>query len=308
MEIFQKTLMKPVNFEGVGLHSGVKTSVKILPSAENTGIIFKRVDLKSDNLIEAHFNNVKSTQLCTVLENKKSKAKISTVEHLMAAFYITGIDNALVEINNSEVPIMDGSSKDFVNIFKKAGLKKQNFKRKFLKIIKKVSSHEKEKSITINPNNFGLKVEYELRYKNNIIGNQKNTTEFYKDELKEIYTSRTFCLHEDIEKIKKNGLAKGGSLENALVVKDDKILNKEGLRNNKEFVNHKILDLAGDLYLSGFRILGEIKTVCGGHLMNNIFLKEIFSNSNNYTIIDFDNEENFKKEVVIISDKMAVNA
>ena len=173
---------------------------------------------------------------------------------------------------------------------------------------KEIVFTDKEKLISILPNNLGLKVEYELNYKNKVIGNQKNQVEFFSQNLSEIYSSRTFCLFEDIEKMKKLGFAKGGSLENAIVVKEDKILNDKGLRNTKEFVNHKILDLSGDLYLSGYRILGKIKTKCGGHLINNSFLKKIFSDRNNYTIINFENDEIFKKEVVFPTRKIAVNA
>ena len=171
-EIFQKTLAKSFSFKGLGLHSGKTSSVKVLPAAANSGINFVRVDLKKDNLIAANFRNVSSTQLCTVLKNK-SNAHVSTVEHLMAAFYIKGIDNATVEIDNAEVPIMDGSSNDFINLINKSGVTDQNVKRKFLKIIKEISFTEKEKSISILPNNLGLKVEYELNYKNKVIGNQK---------------------------------------------------------------------------------------------------------------------------------------
>ena len=306
-EIFQKTLAKSFSFKGLGLHSGKTSSVKVLPAAANSGINFVRVDLKKDNLIAANFRNVSSTQLCTVLKNK-SNAHVSTVDHLMAAFYIKGIDNATVEIDNAEVPIMDGSSNDFINLINKSGVTDQNVKRKFLKIIKEISFTEKEKSISILPNNLGLKVEYELNYKNKVIGNQKNQVEFFNQNLSDVYSSRTFCLYEDVEKMKKSGFAKGGSLENALVVKDDKILNEKGLRNKKEFVNHKILDLSGDLYLSGYRILGEIKTKCGGHLINNSFLKKIFSERNNYTIINFEDDELIKKDVVFTNGKIAVNA
>mgnify|MGYP001307579092 FL=1 len=306
-EIFQKTIKRPFSFKGVGLHSGEISSVKVLPAEANSGINFVRVDLKKDNLIAANFKNVSSTQLCTVLKNK-SDAHVSTVEHLMAAFYIEGVDNAIVEIDNAEVPIMDGSSNDFINMLRKSGVKNQNAKRKFLKIIKEIVFTDKEKLISILPNNLGLKVEYELNYKNKVIGNQKNQVEFFSQNLSEIYSSRTFCLFEDVEKMKKLGFAKGGSLENAIVVKEDKILNDKGLRNTKEFVNHKILDLSGDLYLSGYRILGKIKTKCGGHLINNSFLKKIFSDRNNYTIINFENDEIFKKEVVFPTRKIAVNA
>ena len=245
---FQKTILREVSFKGVGLHSGLKAEVKILPTTENYGIVFKRTDLDKNNLIKASFENVCSTKLCTTLENE-NKINVSTVEHLLAALYITGIDNALIEVNNSEVPIMDGSSKEFVENIKEVGVKNLNAKRKYLKIVKKFEFKEDERVISIEPNADSLKVDFQLVYSNIAIGTQSNQINFADTDLKNVYTSRTFCLFEDIEKIKKVGLAKGGSLDNAIVVKNNEILNNEGLRNNKEFVNHKILDLVGDFFI-----------------------------------------------------------
>ena len=247
--------------------------VDILPAEANKGIVFKRVDLIKNNLIKANYKNVSSAKLCTTLENRYG-IKVSTVEHLLAAFYIAGIDNALVEINNEEVPIMDGSSKDFLNILENDALIVQSEKRKYLKILNKVELIDGKRKISIEPNNSSLNVNFQLCYDNKIIGNQKNIVDFQKDKLNEVSSSRTFCLYEDIEKIKKNGLAKGGSLENAVVVDNNKILNEGGLRNEKEFVNHKILDLAGDFLLSEHRILGNVECHQGGHELTNLFLKK----------------------------------
>jgi|TARA_B110000438_G_scaffold242646_1_gene242297 UDP-3-O-[3-hydroxymyristoyl] N-acetylglucosamine deacetylase len=305
--LYQKTIAKIINFEGVGLHSGLVSKVRLLPAPENYGIVFTRVDLKQNNKIEANFKNVSSAKLCTTLTNATGTA-VSTVEHLMAAFYISGIDNIEVEIDSSEVPIMDGSSKDFIELISKSGLKTQNLKRKFLKILKKVEYNENDKSISIEENQKGLEVDFQLVYKNQIIGNQKNNVNFYNCNLKEIYSSRTFCLFEDIEKIKKNGLAKGGSLSNAVVVKDEEILNDEGLRNKKEFVNHKILDLAGDFMLSGYRILGSVKCVQGGHLLSNRFIRKIFEDSSNYELSSLNNIEIIKNNFKNPINKLAVNA
>ena len=249
---FQKTILKEVVFKGIGLHSGSKSEIKILPEAENYGIVFKRTDLKENNIIEANFENVCAVRLCTTLQNKFN-VTVSTVEHLLAALYMTGIDNALIEINNTEVPIMDGSSKEFVETINQIGVKNLNVKRKYLKIIKKVELKKNEKLISIEPNVNGLKVDFQLVYSNDVIGKQRNQINFSDSDLTNVYNSRTFCLFEDVEKNKKIGLGKGGSLENAVVVKDNAILNTEGLRNNKEFVNHKILDLVGDFLLSGYR-------------------------------------------------------
>ena len=304
---FQKTILKKVTFKGVGLHSGLKSEIKILPANENYGIVFKRTDLIENNTIKANFKNVSSAKLCTTLQNE-SNATVSTVEHLLAAFYITGIDNALVEISNSEVPIMDGSSKEFVETINKIGLKKLNAKRKYLKNKKKIELKDDEKVISIEPNLDSLKVNFQLVYSNDIIGNQSNHINFADKNLTDVYTSRTFCLFEDIEKIKKIGLAKGGSLDNAIVVKNNKIVNAKGLRNNKEFVNHKILDLAGDFLLSGYRILGSVKCTQGGHSLSNLFLRTIFEDSSNFTIIEQEETSTAKNYFKIPTNKLAVNA
>jgi len=283
LDHFQKTLLKKITFKGIGLHSGLTSEVKILPAAENYGIVFKRTDINENNIIKASFENVSSAKLCTTLENKFNVA-VSTVEHLLAALYITGVDNALIEINNSEVPIMDGSSKEFVETISNVGLKDLNAKRKYLKIIKRFEFKENEKSISIDPNTGSLLVDFQLVYSNEIIGKQRNKINFSDRNLENVYSSRTFCLFEDIEKIKRIGLAKGGSLENAVVVKNNSIVNAEGLRNSKEFVNHKILDLAGDFLLSGYRILGSVKCDQGGHSLTNLFLRDIFKDQSNFII------------------------
>ena len=305
-EIYQKTLVSPVNFNGIGLHSGQKSEITINPAKENEGIIFKRIDLKENNIIEANFKNVSSAKLCTTLENKHG-AKVSTVEHLLAALYITGIDNAFVEINCEEVPIMDGSSKDFLTVLTEANLINQAKKRKYLKISDKIELVDGEKKISIEPHN-SLEVDFQLKYENKIIGKQKNIIDFQNDDLKDVSSSRTFCLFEDIEKIKKNGLAKGGSLENAVVVDKDKILNNGGLRNDKEFVNHKILDLSGDFMLSGHRILGKVICYQGGHELTNLFLKKIFNTAESFKFIELSSYKIPKKVFTKESEKIAVNA
>ena len=307
LSTFQKTISDEITFKGVGLHSGLKTEVKIIPAANNHGIAFKRIDLEKNNIINANFKNVCSAKLCTTLQNEFN-AKVSTVEHLLAALYITGIDNALIEINNSEVPIMDGSSKEFVESISKVGVKILNAKRKYLKITKKIELKENEKVISIEPNKEGLKVDFQLVYSNQVIGTQSNQINFTDSNLTDVYSSRTFCLYEDIEKIKAIGLAKGGSLENALVVKGDEILNAEGLRNNKEFVNHKILDLAGDFLLSGYRILGDVKCSQGGHSLSNSFLRAIFKDQTNFVTIEQEETVLEKNYFKTSTNKLVVNA
>ena len=281
----QKTIKAPITFHGVGLHSGRKVKVKILPANPNNGIIFKRVDLKGNNLVIPNFNNVTNTSLNTTISNEYG-VNVSTIEHLMGAFYGMGIDNANVEINDEEVPILDGSAKNFVAEILKVGIKSSNTPIKIIKIKKKIEFKDGERFISIEPSKLSLNIEFELKYDNPMIGNPKNKVKVYEDDLTDIYNSRTFCLFEDVEKIKSNGLAKGGSLENAIVVKDDKILNENGLRNKNEFVNHKILDCIGDLYTSGYRILADVKSSQGGHYLTNKLLRKVFDNQENFAIFE----------------------
>ena len=304
---YQKTLSKKVSFSGIGLHSGKNSTINIFPSNEDEGIVFKRIDLNKNNLIKASYKNVSSARLCTTLQNSNG-VKVSTVEHLLAALYITGIDNALIEIDNEEVPIMDGSSEDFIKILKKINLVDQFKKRKYLNILNKVELLDGDRKISIEPNKSSLEVSFYLNYKNKIIGKQKNVVDFQKDNLDEVISSRTFCLYEDIEKIKKFGLAKGGSLNNAVVVDNDKILNEGGLRNNKEFVNHKILDLAGDFLLSGYRVLGKVICHQGGHELTNSFLRKVFSTDLAFELIELKDFKVSKKFHTKVSEKLAVNA
>ena len=281
----QKTIKKAVTVSGVGLHSGKQVRVCVKPSAPDTGIVFKRVDLKGDNLIYPNFLNVSNTELNTTISNN-SGIKVSTIEHLMGALFGIGIDNVLVEIDNEEVPILDGSAKLFIEKILSSGLESSNKPIKIIKINKKIEYRKGEKFITIEPSKLSLDIDFQLKYQNQIIGDQRNKVNVYEDDLTEIFNSRTFCLYEDIELIKKNGLAKGGSLENAVVVKGEDILNPEGLRNDKEFVNHKILDCIGDLFTSGYRIIASIKCSQGGHHLTNNLLKKVFENKENFSIIE----------------------
>ena len=281
----QKTINNPVKFTGIGLHSGQIVNISINPSEPNTGIIFKRVDLKNNNLIFPSFANVTNTSLNTTISNDFG-VKVSTIEHLMGALFGLGIDNALIEIDNEEVPILDGSAKEFIEKLIISGLKQSEVPIKIIKIKKKISFNEGERSISIEPSKLSLDINFQLKYDNAVIGNQKNKVNVYEDDLNDIFNSRTFCLYEDIEKIKKNGLAKGGSLDNAVVVKGSEILNKEKLRNSKEFVNHKILDCIGDLYTSGYRIVASINCSQGGHYLTNQLLKKVFQNKENFSIIE----------------------
>ena len=304
---YQKTLNSQVSFSGIGLHSGKKVDVTLEPTNSNSGITFKRIDLEKNNEVIANFKNVSSAKLCTKIENEFGTT-VSTVEHLMAAFYICGIDNLVVNLNGPEVPIMDGSAKNFVEIIKNKGLKTLKGKRKFVKIKKVIEFKDNDKYIKVSPSN-NFEVKFTLDYKNNpLIRTQTNSVNFKKKNLEDIYNARTFCLYEDIEEIKSIGLAKGGSLDNAIVVQGNKILNEEGLRSKKEFVNHKILDLAGDFMLSGVRVVGFVECVHGGHALTNKFLKKIFSEKSNYDVIESESSSQNVRKILPLNKRLAVNA
>ena len=281
----QKTIKNSILIKGVGLHSGNQVSMKINPAEPNTGIVFKRTDLKNNNYIVPSVFNVSDTSFCTTVTNEFG-AKVSTIEHLMAALFGLGVDNALIEIDSQEVPILDGSAKDFVEKIKLSGIRSSDVPIKIIKIEKKVFIKDGNKTMSIEPNKISLDIDFEIRYKNELIGNQRNLINVYEADLSEIFNSRTFCVYEDIENLKKMNLAKGGNLENALVVKENKVLNNGGLRNDKEFVNHKILDCIGDLYLSGYKIIGKIVCSQGGHKLTNQLLREVFLNKENFTIVE----------------------
>ena len=281
----QKTINSSITFEGIGLHSGKNVKICIKPAEPNTGIIFKRVDLGINNTVYPNFSNVTNTSLNTTISNEYG-VTVSTIEHLMGALFGLGIDNAIIEIDNEEVPILDGSAKEFVSKIFNVGIKSSETPIKIIKINKKVEFNDGKRFISIEPSKLSLDIEFELKYENSIIGNQKNKIKVYEDDLTNIYNSRTFCLFEDIEKIKALGLAKGGSLENAIVVKDKKVLNEDGLRNKKEFVNHKILDCIGDLYTCGYRMLANIKCSQGGHYLTNELLRKVFDNQENFAILE----------------------
>ena len=279
----QKTVKGPIKFQGVGLHSGKIVNLSLKSSEPDTGIIFKRVDLNNNNIVIPNFNNVTNTSLNTTISNEFG-VKVSTIEHLMGALFGLGIDNALIEIDNEEVPILDGSAKEFIEKILLCGFEVSNKPIKIIKINKKIEFKDGDRNISIEPSKLSLDIDFELKYENKIIGNQKNQINVYEDNLIDIYNSRTFCLFEDIELIKKNGLAKGGSLDNAIVIKDNEVLNKGGLRNSKEFVNHKILDCIGDLYTCGYRIIGSVICSRGGHYLTNQLMREVFSDNSNFSI------------------------
>ncbi len=281
----QKTIKNSASFSGVALHSGKNVNVCIKPAEPDFGIVFKRVDVKKNNIVYPNFANVTNTSLNTTVSNEFG-VKVSTIEHLMGALFCLGIDNALIEIDNEEVPILDGSAKKFIEKILLAEIQVSNSPIKIIKINKEVEYSEGDKFISVKPSTLSLDIDFQLKYKNEIIGNQRNKVKVYEDDLKDVYNSRTYCLYEDIEKIRNNGFAKGGSLDNAVVVKGAEILNPEGLRNKKEFVNHKILDCIGDFYTSGYRIVASVKCSQGGHYLTNQLLRKVFQNKENFSILE----------------------
>ena len=293
----QKTLKEPIEFEGIGLHNGIKVNLRLKPAEVNSGITFKRIDVDSTkNTIEASYKNVSTPILCTKIKNSHG-VSVSTIEHLMAAFYGEGIDNVLVEIDAPEVPIMDGSAFDFVESIRSFGVQEQNSPRKFVKVLKKVEVKDGPKYISIEPLAKDLIIDFEIVYKNPLIRTRRKEFRLSSGNLDSIYNSKTFCLYEDIDQIKSQGLAKGGSLENAIVVNGNKILNEDGLRYRDEFINHKILDCLGDLMLSGHRIFGHVKTSQGGHQLTNTLLMKFLSDKSNWDFEDVggkgkDNKDN----------------
>ena len=283
----QKTIKETIDFDGIGLHNGIKVNLSLKPAEINSGIVFKRTDVDSSkSIIQANFKNVSSPILCTKIKNSHG-VSVSTIEHLMAAFYGEGIDNVVVEINAPEVPIMDGSAFDFVTAIRSFGIEGQKATKKFIKVVKKVEIKDGPKHISIEPASKDLIIDFEVVYKNPLIRTRRKEFKLSNGDLTSIYNSRTFCLYEDIDQIKNQGLAKGGSLENAIVVQGYKILNESGLRHRDEFVDHKILDCLGDLMLSGHRILGHIKTSQGGHQLTNTLLNKFLSDKSNWAFTSF---------------------
>ena len=291
----QKTINDVIKLHGVGLHNGSNANLTLKPANENFGIKFCRIDINQQDLIEANYQNVVEPILCTKIRNNNG-VTVSTVEHLMAALFGEGVDNVLVEIDSSEVPILDGSASEFVEAIRNVGLKEQKSSRKFLKVLKKVEVQEGKKHISIEPLENDLIIDFEIVYENPLIRTRRKEFKLSNGDLTQIYNSRTFCLYEDIDFIKSQGLAKGGSLENAIVVKGDQILNEDGLRNRHEFVYHKILDCMGDLMLSGNRMFGHVKTSQGGHALTNKLLVKFFSDKSNW-LLESENQEKKNNQI-----------
>ena len=281
----QKTISNSIYFKGIGLHTGNRVSMTINPAPVDTGVVFRIIKNKKKIHINAHFSNVKSTQLCTLLSDTSGLHNISTVEHILSAIHGLEIDNVYIDLDSNEVPVCDGSSLVFVNLLKKNGIQTQNNFKKFIKIKKKIEVRNNEKIARVCPFDQTL-ITCSVEYPHACIGKQSisiiQTPELYESQ---ICSARTFGFLKDVNKLKEKGLILGGSLKNAIVLDDTKILNKDGLRFTDEFVRHKVLDFIGDISLAGYKILGSFFTSHSGHELNLKLLKEIFSSNENWEFI-----------------------
>jgi len=269
----QQTLAQPVKCSGIGVHSGKQTSIIIHPAPENHGIRFRRVDLPGTPDIQALFKTVVDTSLATVIG--KDGVIVSTIEHLMAAFSGLSIDNALVEIDGYEMPIMDGSSKEFTQALTRVGMKQQAAPRWFFVMTKPVRFSENDKFVEIIPGK-GFSISCTIEFDHPLIGRQKISFDPFKESFKDkISQARTFGFIQDLEYLKRFSLGRGGSLDTAVVIDKDRILNEDGLRHPDEFVRHKLLDSLGDFSLLGMPIQGHVTTFKSGHAMNHAFIKHL---------------------------------
>lgn len=275
IEGLQQTLAKPIRCNGIGLHSGQQINMNLLPSTENTGIVFIRSDLTRNNVIPALFDRVVDTTFCTVIANEFG-VKVATIEHIMSALWGCNVDNLIIDLDGQEVPIMDGSSAYFVDLIKSVGTIKQVQNRQVIEISQALELHEEDKSIVLEPSN-SFSIDFIIDFGNTCIGKQSYAFDETQSFDNDISKARTFGFMEDIESLWEKGLAKGASLDNAIGINNEGILNKEGLRYKDEFVRHKILDCIGDLYLAGARIKGHVKASKAGHKLNNQLLKKLFS-------------------------------
>lgn len=282
--IFQKTINKKVSCNGVGLHSGREVKMSLLPAPENSGIIFRRIDVANNNEILANYKNVVATNLGTTIANE-FQIKVATIEHLMAAIWGCEIDNLIVELNSEEIPIMDGSSASFIFLIECAGVHGQEEPRKIIEILKKVEVTDEGKSITVEPAR-EFSVNLHINFNHPQLGEQDFDFHSARTSFKnDISRARTFAFEKDIEKMHQVGLALGGSLKNAVVIGEHGIMNKEGLRYKDEFVRHKMLDFIGDIFLAGGYILGNFKGIKAGHGVNNKLLHKLFSDSSAYRFV-----------------------
>lgn len=283
----QKTIKHEISCVGIGLHTGNKISMTLKPADINTGIVFHRTDIAGQNAyIPARHDHVVDTRMCTCIGNKDG-VKVATIEHLMAAIHAMGINNLLIEINGPETPVMDGSSAPFVFLLECAGIRVQKASQKAIKILKPVSYKSGDKEVTLSPSESGLKMHFSIDFPAAIIGHQEATLDLTATNFKNMFSrARTFGFLQDIEMLRSVGLARGGSLDNAILVNDNTIMNKDGLRYSNEFVRHKMLDAVGDLYMAGMPLIAEFSGSRSGHTDTNALLAAVFADENNYEIVD----------------------
>ncbi|MEE2954534.1 MAG: UDP-3-O-acyl-N-acetylglucosamine deacetylase [Pseudomonadota bacterium] len=285
--VFQKTLKSSISCTGIGLHTGQNVSMAIIPAEENHGIVFQRTDLKKeDGFIPASWDHIVDTQMSTTIGNVYG-ARVATIEHLMAALSGCGIDNAVVEINGPEVPVMDGSAEPFVFLIECVGIKELTAPRRAIKIVRDIQVEDENCFINAKPED-SFSISFEIDFEDVFVGRQRLDLQFVNGTFKtDIARARTFGFLDEVNALRKAGLARGGSLENAIVISGNSILNNDGLRYKDEFVRHKILDCVGDLYLAGAPILGRIDAFRSGHALNKKFLKELFQNEHAWSYVDF---------------------
>jgi UDP-3-O-[3-hydroxymyristoyl] N-acetylglucosamine deacetylase len=290
--IRQRTLKNTIRATGVGLHTGDKVYLTLRPAEPNTGIRFRRVDLENPVTIEATPENVGETMLSTTLV--AGEIKISTIEHLLSAFAGLGIDNAIIDVSAAEVPIMDGSAGPFVFLLQSAGVEEQDSPKQYIRIKRSIRVEEGDKWASFDPFE-GFKVTFTIDFEHPAFEDHVKTAtmDFSSTTfVKEVSRARTFGFMKDIERLRQNNLALGGSLDNAIVVDDDKVINEDGLRYADEFVKHKILDAIGDLYLLGHSLIGEFTGYKSGHGLNNKLLRALLNDKDAWEMVTFDDEEN----------------
>lgn len=286
MDYNQRTLRREVGCTGIGLHTGERVGIKVRPAPPDTGICFVRTDLPGSPMIKASFENVVDTTLATTIG--RNGCRVATIEHLMAAFFGLGVDNAVVEIDGPEVPIMDGSAAPFVFLLRSAGIKPQNKAKKFFVIKRPFHIEDGDRSVSISPSK-ELRIIYTINFNHPLLRDQTFDTTFSSKEFtKEISRARTFGFLKDVQALKKAGLAKGGSLDNAIVVDDFKLLNEDGLRYEDEFVRHKILDFIGDLSILGAPVIGHFEVKRSGHFLNQEMLRKLMKSRDHWELVSLD--------------------
>jgi UDP-3-O-[3-hydroxymyristoyl] N-acetylglucosamine deacetylase len=287
----QRTLKKAISATGVGLHNGEKVTLTLRPAAPDTGIVFKRVDLPQPNEIKATPQAVNDTRLCSALE--ENGARVATVEHLMSALAGLGIDNVYIDVTASEIPIMDGSSGPFVFLLQEAGIAEQAAAKKFIRVKKTVEVVEGDKWVRFEPYH-GFKIDFTIQFSHPVFEHSGNNVkiDFAADSyIKEISRARTFGFMHEVEYLRSNGLARGGSLDNAIVLDEYRVLNSDGLRYDNEFAKHKVLDAIGDLYMLGHPILGAFYAYKSGHAMNNQLLRALMQDEEAWEFVTFEKNE-----------------